>query len=673
MGMWSDIAPMPPADTTVPFPLPLISSLPSTSASRSPVYEPQSSDITSAPTLPPPAAPADDPAAAPKKRRSRWAQAQEDAAVAAASSAPASTDPSASSLFPSPSSASPSDAAPDQPRAKRSRWGERDASSSSQPTASSAALTAASIVAQMTQALLTPAQLEQYKLQSRIDELTRYIANPSLYLSSSPTPPRSPSPPPTYDTAGLRTNTREARLRTRFTHERNELIPQLAALNPSYRPPADWKKQTKFERRCYIPVKEHPGYNFIGLIIGPRGSTQKKMEKESGCKIVIRGRGSSKDGKAMKKQPDDSDNDDIHVLITGDSQERVDSTAAIVEKLLIPIDEALNEHKSKQLRELALINGTLRDDVVCRVCGQRGHKLFECPERVGAAWKPADVRCDWCGETTHISSDCPRRVGGHGGGVGKAEEALNAEYASFMSEITGGQMTQRGIVGLLTGQKAGGDEGVGEEQKEGGGGEESHSDRAVAAVGNGGNQLLLTDGVERRGNPNVLRVGDGIVRRIVSNDPKEHAREYRPIHPPPSHAGGGGEAAPPPPQRFPPPVYPPPHYPPYYPHPPPYGYPPHYPHAGVPYPPHSAAYPPYAPYGAPLPPHMPPPPTPPVPSAHAPPPAAPNPLIAPAPVAPPPATAPSPPSAAPPQPAPAPRPPGLNKFAVWPPPADSVH
>ncbi len=27
-----------------------------------------------------------------------------------------------------------------------------------------------------------------------------------------------------------------------------------------------------------IPLKRYPGYNFMGLIIGPRGNTQKRMQ-----------------------------------------------------------------------------------------------------------------------------------------------------------------------------------------------------------------------------------------------------------------------------------------------------------------------------------------------------------------------------------------------------------
>ena len=585
-----------------------------------------------------------------------------------------------------------------------------------------AALTAAAIAAKLGQPGFAPASVEEVRLQLRIDELSRLMNSPLAQLSSDE--PRSPEPEPTYDSQGQRTNTREQRYKLRYATERNDLILQLTAANSSYRPPSDWKKQTRFERRVYIPVRDYPDYNFIGLIIGPRGSTQKQMEKETGCKIVIRGKGSSKEGKSRTSgRPDESENDDTHVLVTGDDRAKVDSAAAMVEKLMVPVDDATNEHKSKQLRELALINGTLRDDIVCRVCGQRGHKLFECPERTGAAWKPAEVKCEWCGETSHISTDCPRREEGR-----EKREEWDAEYASFMNEITGGSLQDKGISGLLDDNRrsAQGEAGAGRGRDEAG------------RLGEGGRsgQLMLTDGVDRRPS-NTLRVGDGIVRRIISNDPRESAREYRPLNPPPSssqqsppNGPHGGQApasgyihpsrmhpsayhaVPPPTNMSRPPHPPPPPQPPgqygAYPHPPPPQYPYHMPPPGYYHPPppygasaggSGAAYPPYYP---------PPPPVPPqtaAPPSHAPTPLPPPPLTryavdggggeANAPVSAPPAAASPaaagasdasrvnryqqwpPPSlsatrAAPEASSPAsaaPKPASVNKFAVWPPPS----
>lgn len=49
--------------------------------------------------------------------------------------------------------------------------------------------------------------------------------------------------------------------------------------------------------KVYVPVKEHPDYNFVGRILGPRGMTAKQLEQETGCKIMVRGKGSMRDKK----------------------------------------------------------------------------------------------------------------------------------------------------------------------------------------------------------------------------------------------------------------------------------------------------------------------------------------------------------------------------------------
>ena len=60
---------------------------------------------------------------------------------------------------------------------------------------------------------------------------------------------------------------------------------------------------SKIKRKIYLP--RNTGVNYIGLLIGPRGLYQKRLEEESGCKILIRGKGSQKEGSAP--QPDDED------------------------------------------------------------------------------------------------------------------------------------------------------------------------------------------------------------------------------------------------------------------------------------------------------------------------------------------------------------------------------
>ncbi|RCN24795.1 hypothetical protein ANCCAN_29502 [Ancylostoma caninum] len=47
--------------------------------------------------------------------------------------------------------------------------------------------------------------------------------------------------------------------------------------------------------KIYVPKREYPDYNFVGRILGPRGMTAKQLEQETGCKIMVRGKGSMRD------------------------------------------------------------------------------------------------------------------------------------------------------------------------------------------------------------------------------------------------------------------------------------------------------------------------------------------------------------------------------------------
>jgi splicing factor 1 len=138
---------------------------------------------------------------------------------------------------------------------------------------------------------------------------------------------RSPSPPPIYDSNGIRQNTREVRMKEKINRQRNGIIEELLKRDPTYQPPTDYKPEKK-SRKLYIPYKEYPDYNFIGLIIGPRGNTHKRMQQETNTVIAIRGKGSVKEG----ARGDYGEDDDLHVLVQGDTQDDVDRAAVMVER-----------------------------------------------------------------------------------------------------------------------------------------------------------------------------------------------------------------------------------------------------------------------------------------------------------------------------------------------------
>jgi splicing factor 1 len=73
--------------------------------------------------------------------------------------------------------------------------------------------------------------------------------------------PRSPSPEPTYDAHGKRTNTRDQRLRDRYTREKQEIVVEISKINPDFDASAvgavlTFKRTAKFP----IPWREYPEY-----------------------------------------------------------------------------------------------------------------------------------------------------------------------------------------------------------------------------------------------------------------------------------------------------------------------------------------------------------------------------------------------------------------------------
>lgn len=130
---------------------------------------------------------------------------------------------------------------------------------------------------------------------------------------------RSPSPEPIYDNTGKRINTREVRKRQELELRRHEKICLLKELNPDYKPPADYRPPNiRLHDKVWIPQEENPEINFVGLLIGPRGNTLKSLEQDTGARIIIRGKGSIKEGKLLRRDgPMPGENEPLHAYVTG--------------------------------------------------------------------------------------------------------------------------------------------------------------------------------------------------------------------------------------------------------------------------------------------------------------------------------------------------------------------
>ncbi|PHH91963.1 hypothetical protein CDD83_9602 [Cordyceps sp. RAO-2017] len=214
-------------------------------------------------------------------------------------------------------------------------------------------------------ATMTPEQLDAYLVAFRIQEITvKLQANDVVPADRS----RCPSPDPEYDESGRRTNTPEQRYRKALQDERSALVETAFKTIPNYKPPCDYRRPTFATAKIYLPVADFPGVNFIGQILGPRGSSLRALNKEAGASIVIRGKGSIKEGRGQASRAKASTahlNEPLHCLITATSHSSLEKAKQLVQRVVddaVLTPDSQNRRKLQQLRDLAMINGTFRDD-----------------------------------------------------------------------------------------------------------------------------------------------------------------------------------------------------------------------------------------------------------------------------------------------------------------------
>ncbi|NP_001080780.1 splicing factor 1 S homeolog [Xenopus laevis] len=277
-------------------------------------------------------------------------------------------------------------------------------------------------------------QERAYIVQLQIEDLTRKLRTGDLGIPPNPED-RSPSPEPIYNSEGKRLNTREFRTRKKLEEERHNLITEMVGLNPDFKPPADYKPPaTRVSDKVMIPQDEYPEINFVGLLIGPRGNTLKNIEKECNAKIMIRGKGSVKEGKVGRKdgQMLPGEDEPLHALVTANTMENVKKAVDQIRNILkqgIETPEDQNDLRKMQLRELARLNGTLRED----------------DNRILRPWQSSEPRsitnttlCTKCGGAGHIASDCKfTSVTARPGEPQSAQDKarMDKEYLSLMAEL----------------------------------------------------------------------------------------------------------------------------------------------------------------------------------------------------------------------------------------------
>jgi splicing factor 1 len=124
---------------------------------------------------------------------------------------------------------------------------------------------------------LTKSQVDAYTMRVRIEEISLRLRTDDIY------PPadrprfvclkcnqnyRSPSPEPIYGTDGKRVNMRDQRFKKKLEDERHKLINICSVVLQGFQSPLDYKRPTRTSEKVYIPSRDYPEVNFIGLLIG---------------------------------------------------------------------------------------------------------------------------------------------------------------------------------------------------------------------------------------------------------------------------------------------------------------------------------------------------------------------------------------------------------------------
>ncbi|GAB0091103.1 KH domain-containing, RNA-binding, signal transduction-associated protein 2 [Sergentomyia squamirostris] len=121
------------------------------------------------------------------------------------------------------------------------------------------------------------------------------------------------------------------------------------------------EKQIRVNVKVLVPVKEHPKFNFVGKLLGPKGNSMKRLQEETMCKMAVLGRGSMKDRKREEElraslEPKYAHlNDELHVEISAlappaEAHARIAYALAEVRKYLIP--DSNDNIRREQIREL---------------------------------------------------------------------------------------------------------------------------------------------------------------------------------------------------------------------------------------------------------------------------------------------------------------------------------
>ncbi|CAL4113420.1 unnamed protein product, partial [Meganyctiphanes norvegica] len=115
--------------------------------------------------------------------------------------------------------------------------------------------------------------------------------------------------------------------------------------------------------KVLVPVREHPKFNFVGKLLGPKGNSMKRLQEETMTKMAVLGRGSMRDKQKEEDLRASGDPkyvhlaEDLHVEITAfaapaEAHARIAYSLAEVRRYLVPDNN--DDIRKEQIREMEL-------------------------------------------------------------------------------------------------------------------------------------------------------------------------------------------------------------------------------------------------------------------------------------------------------------------------------
>lgn len=158
-----------------------------------------------------------------------------------------------------------------------------------------------------------------------------------------------------FDKNGNRSNTLEALLRERHM----KLLKDLSDRLKRYHSAAAASTNKEIIRKVRLS-EEHMESKAYGAIIGARGKTHQDLEKETGCKIVLGGRGITDLKKKVNMKSEDAlavADEPPHVKITAPNEAALQKCVERIEWILSDHPDAV-AFREENRKNLAICNGT---------------------------------------------------------------------------------------------------------------------------------------------------------------------------------------------------------------------------------------------------------------------------------------------------------------------------